>query len=215
VEPRFPFLVKNGKYELVHPLTFDELVLHEMRLFAHADPLHEAGRGKVAGVARADNTVPPEVVESQRKHGLGRLGGQTPPVVVRVKDKSCLALTVLPAEPLKANLTNYPAGLTPYHRVRQPFALGVEYGFSALLLQGAPCLGAIAGLPAQITGHIRAGLIVVQIIKIISIKRSEDQPRCLNGGRAGCHSAMLMADHATDRACWMGGHRTGDGECRC
>jgi hypothetical protein len=34
-------------------------------------------------------------------------------------------------------------------------------------------------------------LVGIQIIKITCIKRAQDQPRCLNGRRAGCHRAMV------------------------
>src|SRR5689334_763104 len=104
----------------------------------------------VADVTRADDTVPPEAAESQRKHGLGCFGGQTSPVVVRVEDKAYLSLTVLSAEPFKPNLANYRPDLTPHHRERQPLALGVECGLCALFRQGLPDLGTIAGLPVQI-----------------------------------------------------------------
>src|SRR5215471_6988286 len=158
-EPCPPFLIKNGEYEFVHPLTLEEQAVNEMRFLAHADPFHKACRGVVARVTRADNTVPSELAESQRKHGFGRFGGQTSPVVVRVEDKSRLTLTVLPAEPLEANLANHPAGLAPHHCERQPLALGVERGFCALFFQSPPDLRAIAGLPGQVPGDIRAGLV--------------------------------------------------------
>jgi len=51
--------------------------------------------------------------------------------------------------PLKPNLTNYSVNLTPYHGERQPLAL-LERGFSALFLQGLPCLGAITS-PAPVS----------------------------------------------------------------
>jgi hypothetical protein len=163
-----------------------------MRFLAHADPFHEASRGMVTSVTRTDNPVPADAAESQREHGFGCFCSQTLAVVGGVEDKSGLALMVLLAEPLKANLANDPAGLTPDHCEGQPLALGVEYGLAAPFLQGQPDLGAIASLPGhQIPGDIGAGLVGVQIVKIVPVKGAQDQPRCLNSGHAVCHRAMV------------------------
>lgn len=42
-EPCLPFLIKNGEYKLVCPLTFNKLAVDEMCFLAHADPFHQAG----------------------------------------------------------------------------------------------------------------------------------------------------------------------------
>jgi hypothetical protein len=67
-----------------------------MRFPAHADALHEAGRGLVAGITAADDPVPPEAAEPEVEQGGGRFGGQTPPLVVGVEHETHLTLAVLP-----------------------------------------------------------------------------------------------------------------------
>jgi hypothetical protein len=51
-------MIEDGVHELVCPLSLDDLVVHEVRLLAHAGPLHEARRWVIAGVAGTDDVSP-------------------------------------------------------------------------------------------------------------------------------------------------------------
>jgi hypothetical protein len=51
-------MIEDGVHEFVCPLSLDDLVVHEARLLAHADSLHEPRRWVIAGVAGTDDPVP-------------------------------------------------------------------------------------------------------------------------------------------------------------
>lgn len=129
-------MIEDGVNELVGPLSLDDLVVHEARLQAHADPLHEPRRRVIAGVAGADDPVPSNGVKPQNEHGFGCLGGETSPVVIRVEDESDLSLPVLPADQLQPDLAHHLPGLTPHHGEREPVALGAEAGLSRMTWYG-------------------------------------------------------------------------------
>ncbi|HET7248014.1 MAG TPA: SDR family NAD(P)-dependent oxidoreductase, partial [Streptosporangiaceae bacterium] len=122
----------------------------QMRLQVHAEPLHQARRWAVASVAVADHPVPSDAAEPQREQGFGGLGGQAPPVVIRVEDESDLSLPVLPADQLEPGLAHHLPGRTPDHGERKPVALRAQRGLPALLGQGLPRLRAVTGIPVQV-----------------------------------------------------------------
>jgi hypothetical protein len=48
-------MIEDGVHEFVCLLSLDDLVVHEARLLAHADSLHEPRRWVIAGVAGTDD----------------------------------------------------------------------------------------------------------------------------------------------------------------
>lgn len=151
-----PLVIEDGVDEFVRPLSLGNPVVHEVRLPAHADPLHQARRRVITGVTGPDDPVPADGVESQREKGFGGLGSQASPVVVRIEDEPDLALLVLPADQLEPGLADHLPGRTPHDGEREPVTFGTEGGLLALLGQGLAYLRPIAGIPGQITGYIRA-----------------------------------------------------------
>ena len=66
---------EDGVDDLVGPLALDPLVLHQVGLAAHAEPLQDRRRRGVAGVDASAHPVGAEPGEGQVDHGGGRLGG--------------------------------------------------------------------------------------------------------------------------------------------
>ena len=104
-----------------------------------------------------------------------------------------------------SNLQPVTAYATRYVLAEKPFVLDLsavnsisEQGISLLFAVDDRCdavgveweLVATAGLPRQIPGNIRAGLVGVKIVKIAGVKGAQRQARRLNGGRAVCHRAV-------------------------
>ena len=141
-------------------------------------------KGPVTRITAADDPVPPETAEAQREHGLGGLGGEAASLVIRVEDKPRLPLAVLVAQPFQSDLADHPARLRHTTAKVEPVALRAQRGLPALLLQGQPGLRAVPGLPVQVPGHVRAGLIGVKVVKVAGTERAQGQPGRLDG-RAG------------------------------
>jgi hypothetical protein len=145
----------------------------------------------IAGVAGTDDPVPSDGVEPEHEHGFGGLGGETSPVVIRVEDESDLSLPALPADQLQPDLPDHLPGLAPHYGEREPVALGAEAGLTALTDQGVPHLRVVTGIPVEIPGHIRAGLVSVQIVEVVGRKRTQDQPGCFDGAVRAEHWPMV------------------------
>src|SRR5215472_5550404 len=145
----------------------------------------------VAGVTRADDPVPSDGVNPQREQGFGGLGGQAPPVVVRVEDESDLPLPVLPADQLQPGLADHLPGFTPYDGEREPVTLRAEAGLIALTSEGFPYLRVVTGLPVEIPGHLRAGLVSVEVVEVAGCEQAQRQPGGLNGLIGAEHRPMV------------------------
>src|SRR5215469_10190662 len=182
-----PLMVEDGVDQLLAPPAPDDLVMDEMRLPAHPEPFQETRGGRVLGRAAADDPVQAQRIEPQPEHDLGRLGGQAPAVVVGVEDEPDLALPVLPAQPLEADLADDLPVLLPDHRVRQPVTVPVERDLTAPFLESLLDLGAITGVPVQIAGDIWPRLVVVKIVKIARAEWAQSQPGRLNGALSTQH----------------------------
>src|SRR5262249_26045949 len=94
-----PPLVGHPPDELVAPPALEDLVVYEVRLAPHAQPLHEAGGRSVARVAASDDAVQSEVGEAEPEHHPCRLAGQATAVVRGIEHEADLTLPVLLAQP--------------------------------------------------------------------------------------------------------------------
>src|SRR5437879_2834233 len=89
---RPPLALEDGVHQLALPLALDELVLDQVALAAHPDPLEDAGRGRVAYLQPADHAVQIEIVETQLEQRTRRLGGESPALVIGMDDEADLTL---------------------------------------------------------------------------------------------------------------------------
>src|SRR5690606_18923587 len=105
-----PFTVEHRVDELAAPFALEPLVLDQVRLEPHAQPLHEAGGGAVACVAAALDTVEASLLEPEAQQLAGRLIRVPLAMVVRVEDESDLRLPMRFARPAQRYVADDLAG---------------------------------------------------------------------------------------------------------
>src|SRR3954464_12304193 len=91
-----PLALEQGVDELALPLALDPLVLAQVRLAPHPEPLQHARRRAVARFQGPADAVQPVCLEADLQHGRGGLRRIAAALVVRVDDEADLALAVRP-----------------------------------------------------------------------------------------------------------------------
>src|SRR2546430_16083446 len=92
--------------ELALPLALDELVLDEVGLLPHPEPLEDARGGVVARLQAAGDAVQAKLVERQCEDHASRLGRIPAAVVVGMEEEADLTLAVLRAHEEEAGVAD-------------------------------------------------------------------------------------------------------------
>jgi hypothetical protein len=186
--------LENREHNLVGPLTFDELVLHEVGFLVKTGLFQRPHRRSIATIASPDDSVKVILIEGQFQQGFVDFGGVSQAVVLRVQRTADLTLTMLIVVPAQHEISNEALGITQFDGDEQSVVdIGVFGEADSLFEQ---LFGLLAG-----TGHAVEvsidGLVFedsCEVVEVASFESSNDQTPGTDGASELGHPHVLAPD---------------------
>src|SRR5450432_160615 len=125
---RLPLVREDREVELGGPLPFEELVLHQAGLLAHAEATEQSCGRRVALVDPRHDAMQADHLKAETHHLDRRLGGVSVAAVIGIEHVSEFTAAVQPAMPKQHHVTHEPAGLKDLHAEGECLSLICQFG---------------------------------------------------------------------------------------
>ena len=176
VSPGAPLGLEHRADDLADPFAFEVLVLDELGLSTHAEPIHDPQGGAVPRIAPGRDPVQARLVEPQPQDLPSPLRGEPASLGVRVEAPADLALAALDALQAEHELTDLPPGRGLHRGEDEWVAVRLEVGLAEALIELGPRLVDVHRRPRKVSTDVLAAEHRVEEREVSWLVRSKRQP---------------------------------------